>query len=380
VKTEESKSQRLPALDLARGIAVWVMAIDHASKVFNSSRINTDSALRWTPGSALPLDQFLTRWVTHICAPLFVALAGTALALSSERRLRRGDSPAEVDRHLRIRGVVLLVLEVVWMSPAALRPGGILLQVLFVIGTSIIAMSWLRRLSDRMLLLVALGIMVLGEAAADGLAALHVDGTVPAAIFLISGRFAGGKFVVAYPFFQWLGVMMLGWVFGRALLRWREAGADVTRTAARVLAIAGVVGLTVFGVLRGVDGYGNMHMHRDSGALLQWMHVSKYPPSLTFIGLELGLAALLVSGLFVYTAARPNVRGPLFEYGQTALFFYVTHIHVMALVALAFGWTHAFGVRAAYLGALGIVIALYPAVRWYRGYKAAHPNTWTQYI
>jgi uncharacterized membrane protein len=367
-------------LDLARGLAVLLMTIDHASKVFNASRLNTDSALRWAPGSPLPPDQFLTRWITHFCAPAFVFLAGVALALSTERRLRRSDRPAVVDGHLRKRGLILLALELVWMSPAMLAPGHILLQVLFVLGGSIIAMSWLRRLSDRVLLVTGIGIIVLGEAGARALAALHLDGTVAAAILLLSGRFADGWFVVAYPLIPWLAVMMIGWVFGRRLLRWQGEGRDVSRTAARALAICGAGGVAAFVAQRAFDGYGNWRMYRDDGSILQWLHVSKYPPSLAFLCLELGLAALVIAAFFRYTARRPTVGGPLYTFGQTALFYYLLHVHVMALFAFAVGWTHAFGVGGAYLGAAGIIVALYPACRWYQGYKAAHPNGWTQYI
>jgi uncharacterized membrane protein YeiB len=108
--------------------------------------------------------------------------------------------------------------------------------------------------------------------------------------------------------------------------------------------------------------------------------VSKYPPSLTFMGLELGLCALLLAALFRYTAARPHLRGPLHTLGRNALFYYVTHVHAMVLVAFALGATRAFGVRSAYLGAAAILGALYPVARWYERHKAAHPDEWTRYI
>lgn len=357
-----------------------IMSVDHASKVFNAGRLNSDSASRWIPGSLLPADQFLTRWITHLCAPTFVLLAGVALALSSERRLRQGHSAADVGAHLRRRGAVLLALEVLWMAPAVVGPGRVLIQVLFALGCALIAMSWLRRLSDRALLALALGILVLGEAGADLLVALGLDRTLLAGLLVFSGKFSDDRLVIAYPLLPWLAVMMLGWVFGRTLLAWRDRGVDASRAAARVLTVAGAAGLALFAVLRGLDGYGNMGLLRDDGSLLQWLHVSKYPPSLTFMSLELGLTALLLAALFRYTATRPYIAGPVHTLGQTALFYYLLHIHVMVLVALAFGWNRAFGVGSAYVGAAAILIALYPACRWYRDYKTAHPRGWTQYV
>lgn len=373
-------SQRLPALDVMRGLVMLLMAVDHASSIFNADRLVTDSLFMWEPGDALPADQFLTRWITHLCAPTFVLLAGVALAISTERRLRAGHTERSVAAHLRIRGLVLLALEVLWMSPAMLGPGRVLFQVLYAIGGALIVMSWLRRLSDRALLTIALALLFGGEALAGLLLALGVERTLPAALALVGGFFGGGRLVVGYPLLPWLAMMLLGWVFGRKLLAWQGRGLDVPRRAAAVLAGWGAAGLAVFAVVRGLDGYGNFLLHRDDGSLLQWLHVSKYPPSLSFAGLELGLCALILAALFRIGAARPEFGGPVGTLGQVALFFYVLHIHVMGLVALAFGWHEQFGVGSAYLGAAGVLAVLYPACRRYRDYKAAHPGGWTQYL
>lgn len=376
----DSSSQRWPALDVLRGFVMILMAIDHASATFNADRVVTDSIFMWQPGAQLPAAQFLTRWITHLCAPTFVLLAGVALAISSERRLGAGDAPRSVDAHLRRRGLVLLALEVAWMSPAMVGPGRVLLQVLFAIGGALIAMSWLRRLPDRALLAIALGLLVGGEALAGLADALGVLQSLPVAVLLVGGYFADGRLVVAYPLLPWLAMMLLGWVLGRRLLAWRERGVDVPGRAAAVLATWGSAGLAAFVAVRGLDGYGNLLLHRDDGSLVQWLHVSKYPPSLSFACLELGIAALLLAGLFRVTAARPGFGGPVGTIGQVALFFYVLHMHAMGLVALALGWQDRFGLGSAYVGAAAVLIALYPACVRYRAYKAAHPGGWTQYL
>lgn len=371
--------QRLPALDVMRGLVMILMAIDHASATFNAGRLVTDSVFMWKPGGALPVDQFLTRWITHLCAPTFVLLAGVALAISTERRLRAGHAERSVANHLRVRGLVLLAIEVLWMSPAMVGPGRVLFQVLFAIGASLLAMSWLRRLPDRILLALALVLIAGGEALAGLFVATGLTDSVPAGLLMVGGFFADGRFVVAYPLLPWLAIMLLGWVLGRKLLVWRERGLDVPRRAAAVLAGWGTAGLLVFAAVRGLDGYGNMLLHRDDNSLVQWLHVSKYPPSLTFAGLELGLAALLLAALFRLTAGWSRL-GPVGTLGQVALFFYVLHIHVMELVALAFGWHEQFGLGSAYLGAAAVLVVLYPACVRYRRYKAARPHGWTQYL
>jgi uncharacterized membrane protein YeiB len=133
-------------------------------------------------------------------------------------------------------------------------------------------------------------------------------------------------------------------------------------------------------VVRGVDGYGNMRLLRDDGSLVQWLHVSKYPPSLAYTTLELGLAAALLAGLLSMDGAREAVVGPLAALGQTALFFYLLHVHALFLVARLFGLEHASGIAGAYIGGLAVTAALYPLCVRYRRYKRAHPDGWARYL
>jgi uncharacterized membrane protein len=333
----------------------------------------------WKPGSALPVAQFLTRWMTHLCAPTFVLLAGVSLAIAVENRRAKGDSARAIDRYILVRGVLILAFEVLWMSPVMLDPGRVLLQVLYAIGGSLVCMALLRRLSDRVLASIGFSILLLGELAVGLLSSLDVEWTIPAAMTLFPGFFFHGKLIVAYPLVPWLGIMMLGWVLGRRLLVWRSVGVDVVR-APRVLALFGVAALAVFLVLRGVDGYGNMLLHRDDGSLVQWLHVSKYPPSITFSGLELGIASLLLAALFVLTRTRPEAGGPLRLFGQVALFYYQLHIHVKHLAAWALGVRDKLGLVSCYVGALAVLVALYPVCRAYRRYKAAHPTSLARFV
>jgi uncharacterized membrane protein len=250
----------------------------------------------------------------------------------------------------------------------------------------------LRRLGDRALLAVGLGWIVLGELVLGILAMNGLEGTLLSGLLVSGGFFAKGRLIVAYPVFGWLAIMAVGWVFGRRLLAWKKDDRDVERTAARVLTIAGAIGLAVFAVARGINGYGNMRLLREDGSLAHWLHVSKYPPSLTFAGLELGVMALLLAGLFAYAAKRgergkrESFGGPLLLIGQTALFFYLLHIHLLKLVGVLTGGHDAktdhgsFGLWSAYVFGLAIVFALYPLCAWYRRKKAAHPRSLLQYV
>ncbi len=369
---------RLPAIDILRGLVMVVMTIDHSSDIFNAGRLFTDSVGLWTPGSPLPLAQFLTRWITHLCAPTFVLLAGTALALSTAGRMRRGESPASIDRHIAIRGALLVALDPLWMGLGLVGPGVVLLQVLYAIGGSLLAMTLLRRLSDRALLVVGLSFAILDEPLLMALSALHVERTVPAALLAGTGVFLGGHFIVGYSLFPWLGIMCAGWALGRRLLVWPEA--ERGARAARTLAMWGLGLLGAFVVVRGANSFGNMFLLRDDGSFAQWLHVSKYPPSVAYDGLELGLACLALAALFVVTERRPGFAAPLRTLGQVALFYYLLHVHLLALVGWLTGWRGRFGLGATYAGALLTVLALYPLSAWYGRYKVAHPGGWRQYV
>ena len=120
-------AERLSAVDWMRGFVMVLMTVDHSSVFYNKGRVSEDSAGMWHAGSALPLDQFLTRWITHLCAPTFLFLAGVSIALSTARRRARGESEAVSDRDLLIRGALIATLDLTYLS---LLAGVHLMQVL----------------------------------------------------------------------------------------------------------------------------------------------------------------------------------------------------------------------------------------------------------
>src|SRR2546428_8588953 len=249
------------------------------------------------------------------------------------------------------------------------------------------ALDWLRGLV--MVLMTvdhASGTFNAGRLMTDGLAlyqpgtplpaATGGDPSLPVALRLPGGRF--GPLLVAYPLLPWLAIMMLGWAFGR----YRPTAPRVV--AEHRLLGAGLAALALFVAVRGLNGYGNMALLREDGSLVQWLHVSKYPPSLSFIALELGLAALCLAAFLRMDRQAPAIvhraLQPLAVLGQTALFFYLLHVHVLTLAADLLGPGHRGGLAHTYVAPSVAVAVLYPVRRRDPGYKAAHPNGWPRYV
>ena len=375
--------RRIVAIDWMRGFVMILMAVDHASIMFNSGRLGFDSgypieSLGYVAGTPLPLAQFMTRWITHICAPTFLFLSGTSLALSVERRLASGEAARSIDRHLAIRGLILILLDATYISLGIRFGSGLVLQVLYAIGASLILMVPLRRLPSGWLVAFGLLWLVGGEALTLFVAPIAGDTSILAALSVAPGEWP--RLYVMYPALPWLAMMALGWAFGRHLLRRQQR--DAGWSAERICVAGGVAGLAVFAVVRGLNSYGNLVLYRGDASLVQWLHTSKYPPSLAFASMELGLMCLCLAALFALQrrVPRPRDRNPVLVFGQTALFFYLAHFAVLFLMLIVSGQGGSGGLPATYLAVILALVPLYPLCLWYRRYKAAHPRGWPQYI
>lgn len=380
--------QRIYAIDWMRGLVMVLMALDHASEMWNAGRFSADSAYLlnpeteapiWIAGTVIPAADFFTRWVTHLCAPTFLFLSGTSLALSIEKRARQGESALSLDRHLFIRALVVLGLEGLLTLLAGY--GVLILQVLFAIGASLLLMIPLRRLPTGWLAAGALAWLAGGEFVTTAL--VPIGGGVPLPAALTLAPVYDEHLIVIYPVTHWLAMMVCGWAFGRYLLDLPAGKAGRIRAEGALLGW-GLGALALFLVVRGLDAYGNMGLHRDDASLIQWLHVSKYPPALAFTALELGLMALF---LLAFSNVERRLRrppwhwNPLLVLGQTALFFYVLHFLLLGAAALAItGGMRQRGLPETYLAAGAVLVVLYPVCCGYRAYKRAHPRGWAQYV
>jgi uncharacterized membrane protein len=393
----DARSYRLTSIDFLRGFVIVIMALDHARDFFMT-------------GMAMdPLGQpdvspalYLTRWVTHFCAPAFVFLAGTSAGLMAARK-----TPAELGAFLVKRGLWLLFVEVAIISTGAtFAPLGIaelgghtlvFLQVIWAIGASMILLGFAQLLGARFCF--GLGaLLVLGLNLLDPLlppADLTGGDSSPLALLFYQGSFQLGPFFLwcYYPLLGWFGVMALG--FGTAFIFNRD-----TAQRNRLLIRTGVVLSAVFLALRASGLYGdpNPWQSQPLGPLataFDFMNVTKYPPSLLFLLATLGPMAI-VCGLADRLGGR--LKEVLVMFGRVPFAFYVAHFYLLHLMAIGLGVVQGFaasafltfplffpagygvGLGGVYLGWLLALVILYPFCRWMADLKRRRKDWWLSYL
>jgi len=367
----DKSTQRIAAIDWLRGIVMILMALDHTSWFFNTNRIFSDSVLLYETGDLFATDQFLTRWITHICAPTFVFLARTSIAISNIQRREQGMSNSVIDSELLIRGAFIALLDLCVFSLAS---GKFILQVLYAIGISMMLMVPLQRLGARLAFFLAIFIVAGSELLLMTL--WQPGGEIPLWLALTFAPVFGETYTLLYPALPWLAIMMLGWAFGERLISRQQSLWPLER----LLMVSGLSALVLFVLIRSINGYGNLFMYLEgNNTLVQWLHISKYPPSLAYTVLELGLMVIILALLMRMESVKDviNNNGPILVFGQTALFFYLAHFGVLAALRLVLGRG---SLEQTYWITLLVLIILYPICRMHRSIKWRYPQSLLRFL
>jgi uncharacterized membrane protein len=378
---------RLDSIDLLRGLIMVLMVLDHTRDFFGISAMN--------PRDVYDPALFLTRWVTHFCAPIFIFLAGLSAFLYGTR----GRTRQEVSLFLFTRGAWLVLLELTvvlfgWTFDPAFN--FFVLQVIWAIGWSMIALAGLIHLPRVALVAFALS-MIAGHNLLDGIRAEQLHNFAPLWLLLHEpGSLQpapGIKVLAVYPLVPWIGVMAAGYAFG-PVMNFPE------RQRRRWLVGTGVSLVGIFVVLRALNVYGDPVAWQPStswsASILSFINCEKYPPSLLYLAMTLGPGLI---ALALFENLRGRLAGWQITFGAVPFFYYIVHIyliHVVAIAAAAFAggdlawlFQNPIGTKPSGYGVslpivyvlwLAFLLALYPLCRWFAALKQRRHDWWLSYL
>ncbi len=385
--------KRIDAIDFVRGLVMIIMALDHTRDFMHVESLT---------GNPLDLETttpvlFFSRWITHFCAPIFVFLSGTSAYISI-----RSNNVRQSRNFLLTRGVWLILLEftvinfAVWFD---IHFRILLFQVIAAIGFGFIIIALIMKLPVRILGAIALVIIfghnLLSQAMAGGDFLLKpvLSPMVNFTTYQVTPDFI---FIIGYPLLPWFGIMLAGFAAGRLF----ERQADERK---RLFLRIGLTTLVLFVVIRFTNYYGDPSLwsvqKNHLYTLLSFVNTSKYPPSLLFTLMTLGIMFLLLS---FTEGVRNKVTGILSVFGKVPFFYYLVHlylIHSLTLVIMFLQGFHLSDLSFApfrfgrpqtesgielwlvFLVWLGVVALLYPFCKWYGNYKFTHREKgWLRYL
>jgi uncharacterized membrane protein len=386
---------RLREIDMLRGLVIALMALDHVRDYFLTgsflfSAVDPDKSY-----AAL----YATRWITHLCAPTFVFLAGVSAFLQTAK----GKPGAQLSRFLFVRGLWLVALEasVISFAWSFAVPYPFFLQVIWAIGCSMVALAALVWLPRGVVLVIGIAIVgghnLLGPVTPEQLGdfsivwkALHEGGRI-----IVGGAPVGS---ISYPVLPWIGVMALGYGLGSLFL-------EPADKRDRLLVTLGLAMIALFVALRWFNLYGDPRPWTPREELVRsvmaFMNVQKYPPSLMYVLATLGIAFLLLPLLARLRGVAARV---LLDFGAVPFFFYVAHLYLVHALAIganaALGrdvsglfnffvnmirgperYLHlGFGLGGVHVAWIVVLTLLYPLCRWWAGVKRTRRDWWLSYL
>ena len=361
------------------------MALDHVRDFMHTSSMIQDPTNLQTTTTAL----FFTRWITHLCAPSFVFLSGISAYIS----LKKHNNISESRTFLFTRGLWLIILEftvinfVLWYD---VHFRLLIMEVISAIGFSFIILSFLIKIPSH----------IIGF---TGLIILFCHNLLPGMDFtenpLMSSLSAvlfhpklipftpNFTFYVAYPIIPWLGILLTGFASGKFFELPQER-------RKRIFLLIGLASLFLFCLLRLINIYGDPSrwsaQKNTLFGFLSFINTTKYPPSLLFDLLFLGIMFLV---LFFSEKVKNWFTEAISVYGKVPLFYFVIHLFLIHSLMLIMLFIQGFSFREFQFGvfkngrpAAGsgvelpviyliwfcVILSLYPVCKWYGNYKAAH--------
>ncbi len=395
-ETLSLQKNRIESIDSLRGLVMVIMALDHVRDFIHSEAFT---------GDPLDIEQYnlalyFTRWVTHFCAPIFVFLSGISIYLQSFHKSKK-----ELGLFIVKRGLWLIFMEWTLIAFAwTFNPTFPIFpfQVIWAIGISMVLLGVLLLLKAGYRSLFIIGIViVVGHNVLDY---FEKSPAFKANFFwdlLHSGTWktytVWGNHValIIYPFIAWTGLMLLGYCCGT----WFEKNV-LPEKRVKYLKRLGFLLLLVFLILRFSNIYGDPFLWSKQNTLIQtilsFINVHKYPPSLLFLLLTIGVGLLALAYL---EKVKNSFTQVMKTFGRTAFFYYLLHFYIIHLIAVALYFVHGhsmaelmeYGKNFSFLFVvpgqgeslgvvyfiwLAVVVMLYPLCKWYDQYKTSNKGKW----
>jgi uncharacterized membrane protein len=397
--TAPTLKYRIGSIDLLRGLAMLIMAVDHVRDHVHLGHPDPTDLATTTPAL------FFTRWITHFCAPVFVFLSGVSAYLAGTRR--RGN---QLSIFLIRRGLWLIVVELLLISLAiTLNPiySVLILQVIWAIGGSMILLGLLIGLKLSRTVIGIIGvIIVFGHNIFDLVDPGAVGKTFYWHLLVSANGFTGANILkigghhfilIAYALLPWTGVMLIGYVIAPVY----SASFDAVRRR-KLLLYSGLGLLAFFFLFRAFNIYGDpapWSVQKTTVlSVISFLNVTKYPCSLLYLCMTVGVGLVIL-------ARTENLHSQLativIVYGNVPFFYYICHWYLIAIETIILFFAQGFhtsqivnpnapflfepdacgvSLGGVYLIWLSVIVLLYWPCRWFSKYKRTHRQWWLSYV
>ena len=393
MNTAPINNDRVHSIDFLRGLVMVIMALDHVRAYFHfDTFLFSPTDLERTTGAL-----FTTRFITHLCAPTFIFLAGTSAYFVAQRKTLKDTSIFLLTRGLWLVILQVTIIQFGWNFDPGFHYTSS--NIISTIGFCMILLSFLIHLPFNAFL--ATGIVVIaGHNLLDNIS--FESGSVKDIVWSFLHRrndyvIDNHYFRFLYPIIPWVGVMAVGFCFGRLY----DPRYFIEKKKTLLLQF-GSLSLITFVILRGLNIYGDpapwTYQQKAGFSFLSFLNVEKYPPSLLYLCVTLGISLVLLGLLEGKNLDRLR---PITLFGKVALFYYVAHIYTIHLLALVtvtlmgYPWqtmifpegphnqahplikgNFGFGLAVTYLIWISVVCFLYPLCVYWSAFKIRNKSKW----
>ena len=374
--------KRIKSIDSLRGFVMILMLLDHVRETFYLHLQVSDPVNVFETSPEL----FYTRFVTFICAPVFIYLTGLSAWLFLKKNSRD-----ETSKFLLKRGLFLILMEITvinFLWGGQYPPDMFFLQVIWCIGICMIFLSFFIYLKPRLILLIGVLIICSHNYFLDfSVSSESIFYKLWAILYQREViELSGFLFRTSYPVLPWIGVIALG--FSSGIWFSKEKPPSYKK---RKMLTYGLAGFLIFLVIRFVNIYGDtawINTGDFQTTLMSFLSLSKYPPSFLFNLLMISLGLLIM--LFCEKFQDNKFVKMLSQFGSAPMFFYVLHLTVLLVIYkicyFIYGpnqgeYFSLPNVKSLWITFVILSIALYFPTKWFALYKHSNKNIkWLKYF